>query len=266
MNLRKSGFQGMKMKIELTGINNFPLIKENDNLPEIIYNTLKKEGVKLQDDDILVLAETVVAKAEGAYVKIEDVEPSKQAFTMAIKSGKDPKQCQIILDETKEIIRCQPGLIITETKHGFVCANSGVDNSNCEEGYLTTLPKNPDMSATLIKQYLDNNCDVDIGVIISDTQGRAWRAGAIGVAIGISGLHPITDFRGTKDLYGQELMSTQEATADEIASAASLIMGQSDNGMCLVLVRGYDNSRTKCAVHESSIDEIFYEKDKDAFR
>ena len=254
------------MKIEIIGINNFPLIKENDNLPEIIYDTLKKEGVKLQDDDILVLAETVVAKAEGAYVKVDDVEPSKQAFTMAIKSGKDPKLCQIILDETSDIIRCQEGLIITETKHGFVCANSGVDNSNCEEGYVPTLPKNPDNSAAIIKQYLDEKCSVDIGVIISDTQGRTWRRGAIGVAGGISGLHPVTDFRGATDLYGQELMRTVEATADEIASAASLIMGQSDSGMCLILVRGYDNSLIKCAIGESSMNEIFYDKENDAFR
>lgn len=254
------------MSLEIIGIENFPLIKENDNLAEIINDTLCKNNIKLKDNDVLVLAETVVSKAEGNYIKINDVVPSKKAYAMAIESGKDPKQCQIILDHSKSIIRCQTGLIITETKHGFICANSGIDNSNCEEGYVTPLPENPDKSAGNIKKYLDEKFNVNIGVIISDTQGRAWRVGAIGVAIGISGLHPYTDFRGTKDLYGQELMSTIEGTADEIASAASLVMGQSDNGICLVLVRGYDSSLVKCDINESSIDEILRDEESDAFR
>lgn len=254
------------MKLEIKGIEDFPLIKENDNLPEIIFNTLQKNNIKLKDDDILVLAETVVSKAEGNYVKIEDVEPSKQAYAMAIESEKDPKQCQIILDHTKNIIRCQTGLIITETEHGFICANSGIDNSNCEEGYVTPLPVNPDKSAQEIKKYLDEKFNVNIGVIISDTQGRAWRVGAIGVAIGISGFHPITDFRGSIDLYGQELMSTIEGTADELAGAASLLMGQSNSGICLVLIRGYDLSQVRCNLEESSINEILRDKETDAFR
>ena len=254
------------MKLEIMGIEDFPLIKENDNLPEIIFETIQKNNIKLEDDDILVLAETVVSKAEGNYVKIDDVEPSKQAYAMAIESEKDPKQCQIILDHTKDIIRCQTGLIITETEHGFICANSGIDNSNCEEGYVTPLPVNPDKSAQEIKKYLDDKFNANIGIIISDTQGRAWRVGAIGVAIGISGFHPITDFRGSIDLYGQELMSTIEGTADELAGAASLLMGQSNSGICLVLIRGYDLSQVRCDIEESSINEILRDKETDAFR
>ncbi len=256
----------MKMNLEIIGIKEFPIIKENDNLAEIIYDTLCKNEIQLKKDDVLVLAETVVSKAEGNYVKIEDVEPSPEAYDMSTKSDKDPQQCQIILDHTKKVIRCQTGLIITETEHGFICANSGIDNSNCEEGYVTPLPVNPDKSAQIIKQYLDDKFNTEIGVIISDTQGRAWRVGAIGVAIGISGLHPTTDFRGTTDLYGQELMSTIEGTADELASAASLLMGQSDSGICLVLIRGYDSSLTRCKYDEASIQEIIRDEETDAFR
>jgi coenzyme F420-0:L-glutamate ligase/coenzyme F420-1:gamma-L-glutamate ligase len=171
-----------------------------------------------------------------------------------------------ILDNSNDILRCQEGLIITESLHGFVCANSGIDNSNCEEGYVTPLPVNPDESARKIKAYLDSKFNVNSKIIISDTQGRAWRVGAIGVAIGISGLHPCTDFRGTHDLYGQELMSTIEGTADELASAASLLMGQSDSGICLVLIRGYDSSLTECSLNEAGINEIIREKEQDAFR
>lgn len=254
------------MNIELIGIKDFPLIKEGDNLPEIIYESLLNNDISLSDSDILVLAETVVSKAEGNYVKVDDVTPSKKAMEMSRKSGKDAKQCQIILDNSRDILRCQEGLIITESKHGFVCANSGIDNSNCEEGFVTPLPVDPDKSAGEIKKFLDEKFNADSKIIISDTQGRAWRVGAIGVAVGISGLHPTTDFRGSYDLYGQELMSTIEATADELASAASLLMGQSDSGICLVLIRGYDSSLTSCGLDDSNIGEILREKDHDAFR
>lgn len=254
------------MNLEIIGIEDFPIIKTGDDLPRIIYESLKDNDIKLEDNDVLVLAETVVSKAEGNIVKIDDIVASDKAEQMALKSDKDPKQCQIILDNTTEIIRCQKGLIITQTPHGFICANSGVDNSNCEEGYVTPLPVNPDKSAQEIKQYLDSMFDVEVGVIISDTQGRTWRVGAIGVAVGISGLHPCTDFRGCDDLYGNQLQSTIEATGDELASAASLLMGQADSGICLVLIRGYDNSLVKCSYDESSIDEIIREKETDAFR
>lgn len=254
------------MSIELIGIENIPLIEENDNLSEIIYNSLQENNIKLQDNDVLVLAETVVSKAEGNIIKVDDVEVTKEAVEMSNVSKKDAKLCQIILDNSKDVIRCQEGLIITETKHGFICANSGIDNSNCKEGYVTPLPVNPDKSAQTIKKYLDDKYDCDIAVIISDTQGRAWRVGAIGVAIGVSGIHPCSDLRGCYDLYNQKLQSTIEATGDELASAASLLMGQSDNGICLVLIRGYDSTFSKCSIDDSSIDEIIREKNMDAFR
>ncbi|MBE6486175.1 MAG: coenzyme F420-0:L-glutamate ligase [Methanosphaera stadtmanae] len=254
------------MSIELIGIKDFPIIKKGDDLPNIVYESLIKNDITLNDNDILVLAETVVSKAEGNYVEIESIVPGDEAIELSKKSGKDAKQCQIILDHTKKIIRCQEGLIITETPHGFVCANSGIDNSNCEKGYVTPLPVNPDGSARKIKEFLDKKFGSNCKVIISDTHGRAWRVGAIGIAVGISGMHPITDFRGTYDLYGQELMSTIEGTADELASAASLLMGQSDSGICLVLIRGYDSSITTCSSTEASISEILRDENEDAFR
>ena len=254
------------MSIEIIAIQDFPIIKENDNLPLIIKDSIKSNNIVLEDGDILVLAETVVSKAEGNYVKIDDVTVSEDAIHMSKISLKDPEQCQIILDHSEDIVRLQEGLIVTETPHGFVCANSGIDNSNCEDGYVTPLPVDPDHSARLIKEYLDEEFDCNVGIIISDTQGRAWRVGAIGVAVGISGLHPCTDFRGQKDLYGRELASTIEATADELASAASLLMGQANSGICLVLIRGYDSSQSRCSSTEASISEIVRDKDHDAFR
>jgi coenzyme F420-0:L-glutamate ligase/coenzyme F420-1:gamma-L-glutamate ligase len=227
---------------------------------------LNKNDITLKDDDILVLAETVVAKAEGCYVDHSKIKPSKKAYMMAIDSGKTPEECQAIYDQSKKVIVCREGLIITETKHGFVCANSAIDNSNCEEGFVTTLPSNPDKSATEIKEYLDKKYNVEIGVILSDTQGRAFRVGAIGVAVGISGLHPCRDCRGEHDLYGQELKSTIEGIADELAGAASLLMGQADNGLCLILIRGYDNTYIKCKTSESNIQEIIRPEEKDVFR
>lgn len=254
------------MSIEIIAIKDFPIIEMGDDLPEIVYRSLVDNGISLVDDDVLVLAETVVSKAEGNYVKVEDVVASDEAKELSRLSGKDARQCQIILDNSNEVIRCREGLIVTETLHGFVCANSGIDNSNCEEGFVTPLPVNPDESAGKIKDFLDEKFGVESKIIISDTQGRAWRVGAVGVAVGISGLHPTTDFRGSYDLYGQELMSTIEATADELAGAASLLMGQSDSGICLVLIRGYDSSLTACGKDESCIGEILRDRETDAFR
>lgn len=254
------------MSIEIIGIEGFPIVMENDNLPLIIYETLLKNDISLNDYDVLVLAETVVSKAEGNIVEVDSVDVSDEALDMSCRSGKNPKECQIILDNTVSVIRCREGLIITETPHGFICANSGVDNSNCEEGFVTPLPVDPDGSARAIKSFLDMKFACDCKVIISDTQGRAWRVGAIGVAVGISGMHPFTDFRGCYDLYGQELKSTIEGTADELASAASLLMGQSDSGICLVLIRGYDSSLSSCGVDDASISEIVRDREHDSFR
>lgn len=254
------------MKIEVVGIEDIPIIKKDDNLEEIIYEAIEKNGIKIHDDDIFVVAETVVAKAEGNLVKLENVTPTMEAYKMAEVSGKDPKQCQVILDNTVNVIKCLPGLIITETPYGFICANSAVDNSNCEEGYITPLPVDPDFSAQKIKKYLDEKSGKKTAVIISDTQGRPWRVGAIGVAVGISGMHPCTDFRGMVDLYGQPLQSTIEATADELASAASLIMGQADSGLCVVLIRGYNLANVACNVGESMISEILRDPENNAFR
>ena len=254
------------MSVELIGMEGFPIVEVGDNLGELVCNSLKENNIKLNDDDILVLAETVVSKAEGNIIEIDSVKPTKEAYNLSEISGKDVKSCQIILDNTKKIIRKREGLIITETPHGFVCANSGIDNSNCEDGFVTPLPVNPDESAQKIKKYLDSHLNCDSKIIISDTHGRAWRVGAIGVAVGISGLKAVTDFRGSKDLYGNELTSTIEGTADELASAASLIMGQSDEGTCLVLVRGLDTSLLKCGAEESCIDDIIRDESEDVFR
>ena len=254
------------MSIEIIGVENFPIIKKDDNLSKIIYETLTSNEISLEENDVLVLAETVVSKAEGNYINLDEITASDEAVQLAEISDKDPRLCQAIIDQSNKILKKRSGLIISETKHGFVCANAGIDNSNCEEGLYTALPDNPDRSARLIKQYLDDKFNSDVAIIISDTQGRAFRSGAVGVAIGVSGICPVSDCRGDIDLYNQELKTTIVGTADELASAASLVMGQSSNGMCLVLIRGYDISSIKRGVDDSSIDEILLDEEKDLFR
>ncbi|OPY27712.1 MAG: Coenzyme F420:L-glutamate ligase [Methanobacterium sp. PtaU1.Bin242] len=194
--------------------------------------------LKIQEGDVLVIAETAVAKAEGNIIKLEYMEPGATAMELASKTGKDPELVEAILQESEEVIKVGPDFIISETKHGFVCANAGIDESNVEEGLATPIPHNPDKIASEIRSKIQNITGAKIAVIISDTQGRAFREGAIGVAIGISGMDPLWDRSGEKDLYGRELKTTSIAVADELASAASVVMGQADEGIPIVLIRG----------------------------
>lgn len=226
------------MILKIIGIKGIPLIKKGDSLAELILNALKDMDLKIQDNDILVIAETAVAKAEGCAIELEKLTPSLEAEEMAHKTGKSPELVEAIIQESDELIKVGPDFIISETKHGFVCANAGIDESNVDEGLATPIPENPDRSASIIGEKIKNRTGKEIVVIISDTQGRAFREGAIGVAIGISGMDPLWDRSGEKDLYGRELKTTAIAVADELASAASVVMGQADEGIPVVLIRG----------------------------
>ena len=175
--------------------------------------------------DIVLIAETLISKAEENFIKLDELNPSDEAIELANQSGKDPKIVQAILDESNEVVRVGPNFIITETKHGFVCANAGIDESNVGDGLATPMPKDADKSAAEIREFLEEEFGEDIAVIITDTQGRAFRFGAIGTAIGCSGISPIWKRVGEKDLYGRELETTEIATCDELSAAASLIMG-----------------------------------------
>ena len=227
------------MTLKLYGLKEIPLVKKGDNIAKIIEDDLKKEDIALENGDILLIAETLISKAEGNYIKIDELEPSEETIKIAEQCKKDPKLVEAILQESNEIVAVGPNFIVTETKHGFVCANSGIDESNVEEGLATPMPKNPDQSAKEIREYLEEKTDKEIAVIITDTQGRAFRVGAIGTAIGCSGINPLWVRIGEEDLFGRALETTEVATADELAAAASLLMGQANEGIPIVLIRGF---------------------------
>ena len=253
------------MCVQLIGISGIPLINEGDDLAEIIVNAAHSEDITIHNGDILVIAETAVAKSEGTIVDLKSLTPSKLALELSKKTGKDPGLVQFIINESEEIIKVGPNFIISETKHGFVCANAGIDESNVEEGLATPIPVNPDKSAYKIRVKIEDITGEQIAIIVSDTQGRSFREGAVGVAIGISGIEPLWERKGDKDLYGKELQTTSVAVADELASAASILMGQADEGIPVVIVRGVDYFK-KLRKEDTTIKPLIRPKKYDLFR
>ncbi|RIK54633.1 MAG: coenzyme F420-0:L-glutamate ligase [Chloroflexi bacterium] len=223
-------------------VQHLPLIHPGDDLAALIVAHLAAQGERLQPGDILVLAQKIVSKAEGRLVKLSEVTPGAQAEELAHLVDKDPRHVQAILDDSRAIIRARKGLLVVEQRNGWVCANAGVDRSNVapgEEELIALLPQDADASAARLRARLGELTGVEPGVIINDSHGRAWRIGTTGVAIGCAGLPPIWNQRGLHDLFGYELMSSEECIADELAGAASLLMGQSDEGRPVVVIRGY---------------------------
>ncbi|OQD58127.1 F420-0:L-glutamate ligase [Methanobrevibacter arboriphilus JCM 13429 = DSM 1125] len=253
------------MKLELFGLTEIPLVIKGEDIDELILSSLKKQKDSLKNGDIILIAETLISKAEGNYIDLKKINPSSKAKKLAEKSKKDPKLVESIINESKEIIAVGPDFIISETKHGFVCANAGIDESNVEEGLATPMPIDPDKSAKKIYESLKNKTGKNIGVIITDTQGRAFRNGAVGVAIGCIGISPIWKRIGEKDLYGRELQTTEIGVADELAAAASLLMGQANEGVPIVIIRGFENF-DKLKNTQSNIKPLIREKEFDVFR
>lgn len=218
----------------------FPDIRPGTDLPGVILEMFRFNDVAPEDGDVLVVAQKVVSKAEGSVVNLETVTPGPAAIDLAAQSGKDPRLTQVIVGESRAILRVRPGLIVAEHRHGFICANAGVDHSNVGLGphWVSILPKDPDASAEAIRRAVETAFSVRVGVIISDTHGRPFREGAVGVAIGVAGLEPLYSYVGAEDLYGYVLQTSVEAVADELAGAASLMQGQAAEGTPLVLIRG----------------------------
>lgn len=224
--------------LELYAIPGLPEIQKGEGLSGRIAEGAKKAGLRFADGDIVVVAQKIVSKAEGAVVSLATVKPSEKAQALAAKLKKDSRAIEMVLRESRRILRSER-VLITETKQGFVCANAGVDHSNVPgEDKVTLLPRNPDASAEKLAMELSNKTGKRIAVIVSDTFGRPWRMGLTNVAIGASGLPVLVDLRGTKDREGKPLTATVLAVADELASAAGLLMGKSD-GIPAVLIRGY---------------------------
>ncbi len=216
----------------------------------------------IKDKDIIVIAETIVSKLEGNIIERKNIKPSKKALLLSKILDKPPETVQIILNESKEILKIGNKFIITETHHGFVCANSGVDESNSYE-YIKPLPKNPDKSAKYIKNKIKEKTGKNVAVIINDSVGRPFRKGSVGLAIGVCGILPLWNRVGEKDLFGRELKTTEVGIVDELSAAASVVMGQCDEGIPVVIIRGANVPYTD---EDVNIKSILREKDDDIFR
>jgi coenzyme F420-0:L-glutamate ligase/coenzyme F420-1:gamma-L-glutamate ligase len=223
----------------------------------------EKQNTPIQEKDIIVITHVAVSKAEGNVVNLDEVSPSERAKEIALKVGKEPDIVEVILRETKEIVRMGRNSLITETYSGIVCANAGADKSNVEgERNMVLLPKNPDASAQRIRQEIKALTGCNVAVIISDTHGRPLRMGEINVAIGVAGITPIRDRRGEKDLFGYVLRIKQTAVADELASAAELVIGQANEGIPAAIIRGYNYQ----AAENASAKALTRPKEADLFR
>jgi coenzyme F420-0:L-glutamate ligase/coenzyme F420-1:gamma-L-glutamate ligase len=255
------------MSLVLTPLPNIPIVHTGDDLVEIIWNGLSQANILLQEGDILVLAQKIVSKAEGRWINLVSIQPSARAVELADNIEKDPRLVELILRESNQILRTRVGTIIVEHRLGFVCANAGIDHSNVagegnsSEEWVLLLPENPDGSSNLIRQKLESRSGVHLGVMIIDSHGRAWRQGVVGVAIGLSGLPGLVDMRGKDDLFGYNLRITTIGAADELAAAASLVMGQTNEGTPIVHVRGFPYK-----LRDGNLKELIRPKEQDLFR
>jgi coenzyme F420-0:L-glutamate ligase/coenzyme F420-1:gamma-L-glutamate ligase len=274
------------MSLTLTPLQNIPLIRRDDNLADIVVNALQENNISLEDNDILVFAQKIVSKAEGRTVNLATVTPSQRAIDIAKQTEKDPRVVELILQESNEIVRTRSGAIIVEHKLGFICANAGIDHSNVDsplsraersrsdsggeveagvrekpEDWVLLLPQNPDHSAENIRREIESRTGKRVGILIIDSHGRAWRNGTVGIAIGIAGLPGLEDLRGKPDLFGFKLQITQVGVADELAAAASLVMGQAAEGTPIVHVRGFPY-----LLRDGSLKELIRPKEQDLFR
>ena len=225
--------------LEVLGVDGFPEIRPGDDLNRLIRDAV---AGNLRTGDVLVVTHKIVSKAEGRLVDLGTVEPSALARDYATRYGKDPRQIEVVFRESRRIVRMDRGIVISETHHGFVCANAGVDASNVpDDDVVCLLPVDPDASASRLRDALAENPGVEVAVVISDSFGRAWRHGITDVAIGVSGMDPVADYRGLDDPHGYPMEASVLAVADELAAAAELVMGKTE-GIPLAVIRGYSYS------------------------
>jgi len=248
--------------IQVIGVKGLPIIEEGDDLAGLICNAAAQQGTPIEDGDIIVITHVIVSRAEGNVTNLDKVVASPFAKALAQQSGKDPALVEVILQESKGIVRMGDGHIITETKHGYVCANAGVDQSNVPgERNVALLPKNPDRSARRIRRKIKRLTGKDVAVMVSDTHGRPLREGEINVAIGVAGINPIRDRRGETDLFGYVLRVKQTAVADELSSTAELVIGQANEGIPVAIIRGYPYPKSE----KAKATQLIRPKEKDLF-
>ena len=242
----------------MLGVEGFPEVRTGDDLSRMISGAVARD---LRQGDVLVVTHKIVSKAEGRLVDLRTVEPSTLAKGFATRYGKDPRQIEVVLRESRRVVRMDRGIIISETHHGFVCANAGVDASNVPGDHtVCLLPVDPDASAARLRDALARDPGVDVAVVISDSFGRAWRHGITDVAIGVAGMDPVADYRGLNDPHGYPMEASVLAVADELAAAAELVMGKTE-GIPLAIVRGYSYSPAL-----GSAKELLMPPERDLFR
>lgn len=242
----------MRRVLRLIALPGIPEVEHGASLSDLLRTAIVRAGMALQTGDILVLAQKIISKSEGRVVPLAGVTPSKRAQDIAREANKDPRIVELMLRESRQVLRVKPGIIIVEHRLGFVMANAGIDQSNVPGGdeAVLLLPQDPDASARNLRDELIAATGVEVGVLIIDSFGRAWRNGVAGTAIGVAGVPALIDLRGNKDREGRTLKVTQVAAADELAAAASLVMGQADEGTPAVLVRGFPYASRDSAVKE----------------
>jgi coenzyme F420-0:L-glutamate ligase/coenzyme F420-1:gamma-L-glutamate ligase len=254
-------------QLTFTAIEGIPLILPGDNIASLIYQLIQKNSIPVVEGDIFVFAQKIISKAEGRIIDFSDVVPSELALELAKKSGKDPRFVEIVLSESKKVIRVGVNTLIVEHKNGFICANAGVDHSNVtenirgSENIVLLLPEDSDASAEKLRDELENLFGVHLGILIIDSHGRAWRNGTVGITIGVAGVPALVDLRGNEDLFGFKLKVTTVGAADELAAGASLLMGQAAEGTPCVLAHGFPFK-----LRESSLGELLRPENEDLFR
>lgn len=227
----------MASDLHIFAIPGMPEVTANIDLGRSIADAIHRSGRSIEAGDVFVVAQKIVSKAEGALVSLDDVIPSRFAVEWAGANGKEPRMIEVVLRETRRVVRMDRGILICETHHGFVCANAGVDASNVPPGFVTVLPRDPDASAARISETLTGTFGRSVATIVSDTFGRPWREGVVNVALGVAGLQPLVDCRGREDQYGRHLQTTVIAIADELAAAAELVTGKIKR-MPVAVIRG----------------------------
>ena len=249
------------MILEIIGIDGLPEIREGDDIASLFFDALEEKREKIEDGDVVVFTSKIVSKSEGGVVALSSITPGADAERIAKETDKDARIVQLMLNEAKELVRAEKNTIIVETKHGFVCANAGIDESNVEEGRAVLLPDDPQRSALQLKQAIEARSGKEIAVLISDSFGRAFRNGVTGICVGVSGIPALWDRRGEADRFGKLARITKEAIADEICAAANLVMGEFQEGIPIVIVRGLKLQRS-----EGDIKEVFFDRENDLFR
>ncbi|OYT67039.1 coenzyme F420-0:L-glutamate ligase [ANME-1 cluster archaeon ex4572_4] len=267
-------------RLEIIGVEGLPEVKEGDDLTDLFFTALAAKKESLEDGDAVVVTSKIVAKSEGRVVLLSSVKPTPEAVRIAEETEKDPRLVQLVLNDTKEVVRVRNNNLIVETRHGFVCANAGVDESNVEEGRAVLLPKDPQRSAERLKREIEARTGKEISVLISDSFGRAFRSGVTGVCVGVSGsgVPALLDRRGEEDRFGRIARITKEAVADEVCAAANLVMGEFKESVPIAIVRGL---RFKCKRGEKEeegkeeegkeeegegIKEVLFNREDDLFR